>query len=392
MPSFVPYLSCDSVSNWYPLTCQTHKKFDHTDAMRASRAIKMLQVNAPKVGDADCYRHGDFPLLLRRIDQLEARLPTQTSTVQVPILNTLGGFKMFNNGATDLAPELYGFYGAPGVDVTKTTDLFLVGDHFSPLRTVVLVGNAVVDQSNLHMLSRQVVQVRVVAGSIPTGAKFVHVHLATPYGVSREIAVPLAGGKKEEAPKPTEGYTLDPVKLTVNYQQIGKKDSYILNDAGVAPEANLSLNWNDALGTAPPMIQVKFTFPYRATSIAVITRRAIKETAGKYVLEPVDLAGLFRDLLDAMNLTGPFSDDINPLVKGLTTTAISVLPVEAGRATAEVPLTGQKLDVTFTLVVIVPTPPKMCPAVGAMFPIPDGCPPATNAQNVLPQPTTAQGP
>jgi hypothetical protein len=228
MPSFVPYLTCDSVSNWYPLgCCLAHKKFDHTDAMRASRAVKMLQVHGPKVGDADCFRHGDFPRLLRRIDQLEARLPTQTSTVQVPILNTLGGFKMFNNGTTDLAPELYGFYGAPGIDPTRATTLFLVGDHFSPLRTEIIVGNGGVTEKTI--LSRQVVKITVPTGSLAVDGKFINVHLATPYGVTRDISVPVVPAKKDDTPKPTEGYKLDPAKLGVTYQQVAIPGGYILH-------------------------------------------------------------------------------------------------------------------------------------------------------------------
>ena len=37
--------------------------------------------------------------------------------VQIPYENTLGGFEMFNTGITDLAPELVGWYGAPGIVV-----------------------------------------------------------------------------------------------------------------------------------------------------------------------------------------------------------------------------------------------------------------------------------
>ena len=71
-----------------------------------------IQKCGPDVHDADCYRGGDLALLMRKAEQLSQRLPFQMQTVQVPYENTLGGFAMFANGVTDLAPQLNGWYGA----------------------------------------------------------------------------------------------------------------------------------------------------------------------------------------------------------------------------------------------------------------------------------------
>ncbi len=62
---------------------------------------------------------------MRRIDQLDRKLPLQTIQCQIPIENTLGGFEIFSSGTRELAPELLGWYGAPGYDVQKGATFFL---------------------------------------------------------------------------------------------------------------------------------------------------------------------------------------------------------------------------------------------------------------------------
>ena len=59
---------------------------------------------------------------MTRVDQLDRELPLQSMRAMVPYENTLGGFEMFNTGVTDLAPELIGWYGAPGIVVDKGDD------------------------------------------------------------------------------------------------------------------------------------------------------------------------------------------------------------------------------------------------------------------------------
>ena len=74
-----------------------------------------------------------------------------------------------------------------------------------------IVGNQMVDH-NRRLLSRQVLQVTVSEAPIPVGDR-VRIHVATPYGVSRELDVPLIPTttekeKKDTLTTPTEGYTL----------------------------------------------------------------------------------------------------------------------------------------------------------------------------------------
>ena len=44
MPSFVPFATLDSTSNWFSLTNPKHKVMDHKDAMQLSRAVKKLSL------------------------------------------------------------------------------------------------------------------------------------------------------------------------------------------------------------------------------------------------------------------------------------------------------------------------------------------------------------
>jgi len=269
MPSFVPYVTVDFRSNWFRLADNRHgfgalrRELDVEEAVDLSREVTKLR----KLTD-DCrqeshrYRDGEAHRLTRIVDQLERQLPLQTSFVQVPYENTLGGFEMFNSGITDLAPELHGWYGAPGVrvseqsaaakdalaaakataaraalayqavadgrqkglpdaDVNKLIDaatkakgdadsaaqyagaamstlgagttLFLVGKNFSTLDTQVMAGGQAVLDTKL--ISRQVMQVTIPAGVTTVKIRDVNhvdVHLATPYGVTSHLHIPVA--------------------------------------------------------------------------------------------------------------------------------------------------------------------------------------------------------
>ena len=113
---------------------------------------------------------------------------------------------------TSLAPELYGWYGAPAVNLAGQTSLFLIGNHFNVTQTRVVVGGK--ECTDREMLSRQVMRITIPAGTLavtrdngmlpdcpPEGAKaytsetghidlFVDVHAATPYGVTSHMLVP----------------------------------------------------------------------------------------------------------------------------------------------------------------------------------------------------------
>ncbi|WP_459554696.1 hypothetical protein [Lacunimicrobium album] len=210
MPSFVPYCTFDMRSNWFKLANPQKKELDLRDGVGISRDIvELRQASATCVKQAHLYRAEDLNHLNRAVDQLESRLPLQTSYVQIPYENSLGGFEFFNTGVTDLAPELKGFYGEPGIDTTKDTTIFVVGDHFSIHETQVIAGNqgspltgndaVPATDVRFELLSRQIMRVTIPANTHTYTTKdaagkpleLVDLHVATPYGVSNHLSIPV---------------------------------------------------------------------------------------------------------------------------------------------------------------------------------------------------------
>ncbi len=203
MPSFIPYVSVDVSSNWFSLINPKKKDLNAAYAMRLSHQVKSIETCKASVCDGHCYRDGDVSRLYAKVQQLETRLPFQTMSVQVPYENTLGGFGMFNTGVTDLAPELTGWYGTPSINSAGGTDVFLVGNHFSVLQTMIIAGGAQCPPPQL--LSRQVLQATIPPGAIQTGAngeQFVDVQLATPYGVTQHLLIPVCESADPAAGSP----------------------------------------------------------------------------------------------------------------------------------------------------------------------------------------------
>jgi hypothetical protein len=190
MPSFVPYVVFDTRCNWFKLTNPREKELDVRNGVNLSADITQLRcLTQTCVADAHKYRSNETHRLTRAVDQLEQRLPLQTVFAQMPFENSLGGFEFFNSGVPDLAPELNGFYGEPGVLIGdgKVSTLFLVGDHFSVHETKVMVGNRLCDA---ELLSRQVMRV-FVPGDVNVVDNSVDAHVATPYGVSNHLVIPV---------------------------------------------------------------------------------------------------------------------------------------------------------------------------------------------------------
>jgi hypothetical protein len=132
------------------------------------------------------YCDGDVDRLLNRVHHLDQTLPLQSMRVQLPFENTSGEFELFNRGVTDLAPELVGWYGAPGIDPNGTTTLFLVGRSFSVNGMQVIAGGRAIN--DFSMLSRQVLRVTIPYGSQfiidDSGNELVDGQAATAYGVT----------------------------------------------------------------------------------------------------------------------------------------------------------------------------------------------------------------
>ncbi len=275
MPSFLQFVTVDTRTNWFrlndkcdhsPFNRVLHREMNVSDAVDLSREMqKVHELSLVCQRDAHKYRDGEANRLLRAVETLDRQLPLQTAMVQMPYENTLGGFEMFSSGVTDLAPELHGWYGAPGVqtvggnesylDATakvqdaaaaatalqaqllngmaagKTGDdlkalqkaatdgqaalntavknqtlassvnragtrLFLVGKNFSVIGTRIVAGGAtIVDPNMIRLVNRQILEVTIpaVASAVYVDGKpMIDVHVATPYGVTSHIHIPVA--------------------------------------------------------------------------------------------------------------------------------------------------------------------------------------------------------
>lgn len=247
MPSFVPYADFDVRSNWFRLTNAKNAAITMKETVLYSRAITaMRNSQAQCAACAHCYREGEVERLLKRVEQLDRELPLQSMRAQVPYENTLGGFEMFNTGITDLAPQLIGWYGAPGVVVTppgvdpqyscgcykqcehcqcatcnncpactcptttagqpavrplaqppaicegQGTTVFVVGDHLSVHDTKIIAGGVCIP--HVQLVSRQIARV-TIPSCVNTvnvdGKDYVAVYAATPYGITNHLHIPV---------------------------------------------------------------------------------------------------------------------------------------------------------------------------------------------------------
>lgn len=248
MPSFIEHVTFDSHGQYFKLSGMSRPWDGHKtrssmlENTRWSEDIRSMELALEQVVcEADRYREGEVERIMRRVHQVASKLPMQTVYARVPNENTLGGFEMFSSGITDLAPELIDYYGQPGVNPAKETTLFLVGNHFSVHETKVLTGNR---NAAFSLLSREVMEVRIPAGvqvikpenssEFPNG--YVDVHVATPYGVSGHLAIPVIPGSKDSH----EIYGWDRQNITMEYQyaesipaKAGDPITYTIENIGI---------------------------------------------------------------------------------------------------------------------------------------------------------------
>lgn len=204
MPAFVPYVIFDTRTNWFKLTNPTRKELDLEDGVGLSSEITCLrQLSTQCTRDAHCFRPDEVYRLTRAVEQLERRLPLQTSYVQMPFEANLGGFEFFSTGTGDLAPELKGFYGEKGIVVdgngANKSTIFLLGDHFSVHETRVVVGNREIPAADRQLLSRQVMQLTVPGNAVPQEDGTLDCHVATPYGISNHLSIPVSNSSADAA-------------------------------------------------------------------------------------------------------------------------------------------------------------------------------------------------
>ncbi|MFM8414657.1 MAG: hypothetical protein ACKOCX_08025 [Planctomycetota bacterium] len=160
MPSFVPHVRFDCQARWFSLVHPRAVVPDARESVRLTRSVGAIErAGACCQGCRD--DAAALANLQRRVQMLDRRLPTQHLTALVPYENTAGGFELFNTGVSDLAPELLGWYGAAGIDPAATTSLFLIGKGASIHDTQVIAGGRPV---RFELLGRDVIRVDVPGG------------------------------------------------------------------------------------------------------------------------------------------------------------------------------------------------------------------------------------
>ncbi|MGV3608206.1 MAG: hypothetical protein ACO1RA_17500 [Planctomycetaceae bacterium] len=214
MPSFVPHVTFSTRGNWFKLGCEGRTASSISDTLDYSRAIKHMETSALEcIQCSHLYRDGEIDRLLKRVHQLDRKLPIQTLECQVPIENTHGGFEVFTSGTRELAPKLNGWYGSPGYDPANSTSLFLSGDNFSVTSTKLIIGNQLIP---FKLLSRQVMEVTLpkdlavmkdpnLEKAYPNNRSFdgfIDAQVASPYGVSSHLLIPVLKGPEEKKPAP----------------------------------------------------------------------------------------------------------------------------------------------------------------------------------------------
>lgn len=370
MPSFVPYATFETRSNWYRLNNPKSTQFDTLKLLELSKKVQRARTMAQAVCDSGQYRSGDVAGLLTRVNQLSAGLPMQNMIAQLPYENTRGGFELFNVGVTDLNPELRSWYGAPGVSVKNGTSLFLVGDGFSVHETSVVVGNKLISGDALSLLSRQVMRVNVPPGIqtvTRSGHPFAEATVATPYGVSQVLYIPALDAAPAVAappPAPASAFSIDPStqNLKVSYTLKDSAGNARVGEGFVDPPGqNITIHWTSPTGVAPRRIQVDFAFlykkkvPFTIPSLATAGTSPIQASGsqGTYTIDGGRLAQIAREYVDQLNRLDSFTID-NPL-PSLETTRITVKPLSGDDI-----LDGQPMPMSNSLTVV-PTPAPMAP-------------------------------
>ena len=201
MPSFVPAVTFDVRTNWFSLAHPRCTEPSLEEAVSCSQMIASLRMSGAGTRPADC----GLPTtvlrpLLRRVEQLDRELPLQSLTSQLPYENTAGGFELFSAGTTALAPELLGWYGAPGINPDSSTSLYLIGRGFSVHDTSLIAGGRPVP---ITLISREVLRADIPPGVATLPAMPQAVSSASP----EELPPPAGSPERLPAPQPaaTEG-------------------------------------------------------------------------------------------------------------------------------------------------------------------------------------------
>ena len=130
-----------------------------------------------------------------RVKLAELKGQQHDLTLAKPDAPELAGLKtQITSVSGVLSAALEDFNAARSIPGPDTT-LFLVGKNFSVLDTRVIAGGMEIPGDKVKLISRDVIQITIsssVATVSENGRRFVDVHLATPYGPTPRLRIPVA--------------------------------------------------------------------------------------------------------------------------------------------------------------------------------------------------------
>jgi hypothetical protein len=335
MPNFLHYIRLDVENNWFKLNNPDDFRVTTGRRVEQGRVVKMLHECA-QACNTEQYREADVRVLFSKLKQLENMLPLQTHVVPVPFENTLGGFDLFGQGNTAIAPQLIGYEGldvfAPpaastgagttaagnntntatvtnsiavstGTPVATTpaatpaaitgTDVILYGKYFSILESQVVVGGKAV---TANILSREVAWITIPKEAQATTIKdkgadvpYLEVHIATPNGISNRLLIPYQAAAK---PASTALFTLTGGVFSANVKWEG--DQLVVKDKVVDGKVTIAWNGPNAGTVTPPkavfVVVETTTSKGSKRSSTVLSGAAITLTNGKGDVKNDDIA------------------------------------------------------------------------------------------------------
>src|SRR5262249_46283753 len=158
--------------------------------------------------------------------------------------------------------------------------------------------------------------------------KEVRIHLATPYGVTRELAVPWIKQLPSPPTPVPAGFSFGDAKLIVQYQFGDVKSAtgaidptqFVPVAAGTGNTDGLKIKWVGPGGMMTEQVEITFEFQFRGAALRVPCRGKVIGTAnGKSVtIDTKTLDAMVADLVGQIAQVGKaLPRDPNPLASGL---------------------------------------------------------------------------
>jgi len=288
MPSFLQRVKFEATGNWFPLHDPDHMKV-HTARM-VEQGRRMAELRDAYAWARQCghYREGDLERLGARLDQVEAMLPMQTLTVDVPFETSSAGFQLFTPGSRSLAPELVGFRGVARVPEKGAVQVLLEARHLNIDETRVVVGGKPLKDEDVRIVSRDVIQITVPEGAArtnylarnmaddpskpkPTPEQAVEVFLASPNGVSNRLMIPAGNAPgKPKPPKSKSAAAATPAPASATAAATTSGFSFhspkipMRVGGGSPPPPSVRIELDDPRGLVPTSLRIRFLSPSAA--------------------------------------------------------------------------------------------------------------------------------